>query len=104
MKESKNPYNGQKLYEFKELTDGELDKKIQLADDVFHSWKKTTFGHRSQLMLKAAQELKTNTDKYAKIMTQEMGKPISQSIAEVEKCAWVCEYYAERPRNNLRMK
>ena len=46
-------------------------------------------------MLAAAAELKKNKQEYAELMTQEMGKPIAQAIAEVEKCAWVCEYYAE---------
>ncbi len=101
MKESINPYNGEKLYEFKELTDKELRKKIEVAHKAFQSWKKTGFDERSKLMLKAAENLKMNTDKYAKIMTQEMGKPISQSVAEVEKCAWVCEYYAKNAEEQL---
>jgi len=101
MKESINPYNGEKLYEFKELTDKELHDKIQVAHEAFQSWKRTNFAKRSEYMLKAAEELSTNTGKYAKIMTQEMGKPISQSVAEVEKCAWVCEYYAENAEDQL---
>ncbi|WP_373518365.1 NAD-dependent succinate-semialdehyde dehydrogenase [Pricia sp.] len=101
MKESINPYNGKKLYEFKELTDKELHKKIEVAHKVFQIWKNTGFDERSKLMLKAAENLKKNTDKYAKIMTQEMGKPISQSVAEVEKCAWVCEYYAQNAEEQL---
>lgn len=102
MKESINPYNGEKLYEFKELSDKDLRKKIEAADKAFRAWKKTDFDERAQLMLKVAEELKANKDEYAKIMTQEMGKPISQSVAEVEKCAWVCEYYAKNAEEQLR--
>lgn len=102
MKASINPYNGAKLYEFKELTDKELQSKIEVADKVFRSWKKTDFEKRAKLMSKVAEELKANKDKYAKTMTQEMGKPISQSVAEVLKCAWVCEYYAENAEEQLR--
>src|SRR5690606_23408490 len=53
-------------------------------------------------MLKAAQELRNNGKKYGTIISQEMGKPIAQAIAEVEKCAWVCEYYAEQAENQLK--
>lgn len=101
MKESINPYSGEKLYEFKELTDKELRQKIEVAHKVFQSWKKTGFDTRAELMLKASKELKASKDSYAKIMTQEMGKPISQSVAEVEKCAWLCEYYAKNAEVQL---
>lgn len=101
MKESRNPFNGEKLFQFKELNANELEQKLQQADKAFQSWKKTAFGKRAELMLKAAEELKGNTDTYAKIMTQEMGKPISQSMAEIEKCAWVCEYYAKNAETQL---
>ncbi|HEA23353.1 hypothetical protein LCGC14_1492620 [marine sediment metagenome] len=101
MKESINPYNGKKLREFKELSDKEITEKIEAAHATFQTWKKTGFDERAILMRKAAEVLKSNTDAYAKVMTQEMGKPISQSISEVEKCAWVCEYYAENAEKQL---
>ncbi|HET8737116.1 MAG TPA: NAD-dependent succinate-semialdehyde dehydrogenase [Pricia sp.] len=101
MKVSRNPYNGEKLFQFKDLKDNELEKKLQQADEAFQFWRKTAFGERSKRMLKVAEELKGNTDTYAKIITQEMGKPISQSVAEIEKCAWVCEYYAKNAKIQL---
>ncbi|MDT7830595.1 NAD-dependent succinate-semialdehyde dehydrogenase [Pricia sp. S334] len=101
MKTSTNPYNGKQLHIFNELDDSELSKKIEVAHQRFQIWKRTSFVERSRLMLKVAEELKTNTDTYAKTITQEMGKPISQARAEVEKCAWVCEYYAENAEEQL---
>ena len=102
MKKSINPYNGNKLYEFKELTKKELREKIEVANTTFTSWKKTGFKERSKLMQKVADLLNSNTDTYAKVITQEMGKPISQAISEVEKCAWVCEYYAKNAEEQLK--
>jgi succinate-semialdehyde dehydrogenase/glutarate-semialdehyde dehydrogenase len=90
------------LFEFKELTDKELKGKIELARKAFQSWKTTGFDKRSELMSNVAKVLKRGKDDFGKIMTREMGKPISQSIAEVEKCAWVCEYYAENAKDQLR--
>ena len=104
MKQSINPYNGDILHEFKELTEEGVTNKLRLAQDTFRDWKKTSFKERSQYMLKAAVELKKSKEKYAKTITEEMGKPISQSIAEVEKCAWVCQYYAENAEKHLKDK
>lgn len=102
MKVSVNPYSGEELYKFKVLKNNELNSKIELAHECYVEWKKSGFDHRSQLMYKAAEELKVNKEKYAETITKEMGKPISQAIAEVEKCAWVCEYYAEHAINQLK--
>ncbi|MBT2162946.1 NAD-dependent succinate-semialdehyde dehydrogenase [Zobellia barbeyronii] len=101
MKESVNPYDGEKLFQFKELNNSELEEKIKASHECFLDWKKTSYEERSKLMFKAAEELRNNKRKYAEIITKEMGKPISQSIAEVEKCAWACEYYAENSENQL---
>jgi len=102
MKTSVNPYNGEVLYKFKELNKSQLEDKIKVADKAFLTWRASSFSERSELMMKAAQELKKNTKKYAEIITKEMGKPISQANAEVEKCAWVCEYYAENAEQQLK--
>ncbi|MFC4096806.1 NAD-dependent succinate-semialdehyde dehydrogenase [Euzebyella saccharophila] len=104
MKESINPYTGEKIFEFQELTSSELDEKVQEANDSFFAWKKTTFQERSKLLKAAAKELREHTDEYAKVISQEMGKPIAQSRAEVDKCAWVCEYYAENGESQLASK
>ncbi|NOX17869.1 MAG: NAD-dependent succinate-semialdehyde dehydrogenase, partial [Chlorobi bacterium] len=68
---------------------------------TFLEWRRTTFAERSKLMFNAAKVLRDNVKKYGEIMTLEMGKPIKQSYAEVEKCAWVCEYYAENAEKIL---
>lgn len=96
-----NPYNSQELNSYKNHTKAEVSKLIDKAHNRFYSWRETSFSERKKLMLAAALELKENKAEYAEMMTLEMGKPISQAIAEVEKCAWVCEYYAEQAEKQL---
>lgn len=101
MIKSNNPYTQEELYNIEELNEKEINQSIDDADQVFKSWKKTKFSERQKLMLNLAEILKSDKKELAKTMTQEMGKPISQAISEVEKCAWVCEYYAENAENQL---
>ncbi len=96
-----NPYNGKELKSYKNHTKKEISEIIDKADERFYSWRETSFAERKKLMLAAASELKKNKREYAETMTLEMGKPISQAIAEIEKCAWVCEYYAENAEKQL---
>lgn len=101
MVKSINPYTGEELGKFNELTKSEVNKKLKIADKAFADWRHTSFEERSSLMLNLAGVLKKNKKEYAKTITLEMGKPISQSIAEVEKCVWVCEYYAKNAEKQL---
>ena len=90
-----NPANNKPNITYDETSSEESLKIISLADDAFTIWKETSFAHRSALMKNAARVLRENSEEYSVLMTMEMGKPIVQSRAEVEKCAWVCDYYAE---------
>ncbi|MUH36812.1 NAD-dependent succinate-semialdehyde dehydrogenase [Zobellia amurskyensis] len=101
MKESINPYNGEKLFKFNELSNSELENKIKVAHECYKDWKDVSFKDKTTLMRNAGNELRNNKRKYGEIITKEMGKPISQAIAEVEKCAWVCDYYAENAEDQL---
>ncbi|HMB62568.1 MAG TPA: NAD-dependent succinate-semialdehyde dehydrogenase [Eudoraea sp.] len=101
MKKSTNPYTGKSLYEFEELSQEGIGEALELAEKSFQDWKLTAYSERASLMLNAAKELRNNKGKYAETISLEMGKPIVQAIAEVEKCAWVCEYYAEHAEMQL---
>lgn len=90
-----NPYTGEVLKEYTEPTEKEVMAAIKFAQQGFHNWQMTTFDQRSKMMRKAAEVLRDNQDKYARIMSLEMGKVIKEAKSEVEKCAWVCDYYAE---------
>ncbi|MGY5849469.1 NAD-dependent succinate-semialdehyde dehydrogenase [Salegentibacter sp. F14] len=98
---SKNPYTGEEISRIKEFTKKDIDKALTDAEKRFYTWKTTSFKERSELFLNLAKELKKNSRDYATDISLEMGKPISQSIAEIEKCAWVCEYYAENAEKQL---
>lgn len=98
---STNPYSGEKIATVEEFSREQINKALQDAEDRFQSWRKTSYEERANLMLAAAKELKKNSREYAETITSEMGKPITQSIAEVEKCAWVCEYYAKNAEAHL---
>ncbi|AYN68057.1 NAD-dependent succinate-semialdehyde dehydrogenase [Euzebyella marina] len=102
MKSSINPYTQEKLYSFKELTTKQLKEKLQQSHECFLEWQETTFEQRSDLMNRAAKVLVENKTLYAETISKEMGKPISQAVAEIEKCAWVCEYYADKAKDQLK--
>jgi succinate-semialdehyde dehydrogenase/glutarate-semialdehyde dehydrogenase len=96
-----NPANNKPIITYDETSSEESLKIISLADDAFTIWKETSIAHRSALMKNAARVLRENSEEYSVLMTMEMGKPIVQSRAEVEKCAWVCDYYAENAEKFL---
>jgi len=91
-----NPYTGEVLKEFPAHSEYQIEEIIQSSQTAYLSWRKVPIAERSLLMEKAGQVLRNNLDKYAKIISLEMGKVITESKAEVEKCAWACDYYAEK--------
>ena len=93
--QSINPATGEILESFKETSGQELDRILMGAHAAFLQWREVPFARRAQRMREAAQILRTRRAEYARTMTTEMGKPIVQAEAEVDKCAWVCEYYAD---------
>jgi succinate-semialdehyde dehydrogenase/glutarate-semialdehyde dehydrogenase len=97
-----NPATGKLIGEYAEHTVNECDEIIEKVHQSWQLWKKTSFEERKIMMLLAAQILRLNKDKFARLMTEEMGKLIKESQAEVEKSAWVCEYYAENASDFLK--
>jgi succinate-semialdehyde dehydrogenase/glutarate-semialdehyde dehydrogenase len=96
-----NPATNKPIKNYNEMTDVESEKIILLADEAFKSWKETPSSIRSEMMKNAAKILRNNSEEYSLLMTIEMGKPILQSRAEIEKCAWVCDYYADNAEKFL---
>jgi succinate-semialdehyde dehydrogenase/glutarate-semialdehyde dehydrogenase len=90
-----NPYNGEQLGHFNTLNRVEIEEKLQLALSSFREWRAVDFTKRAQLLNDVAENLKINRERLAHNISLEMGKPIVQARAEVDKCAWVCQYYAD---------
>jgi succinate-semialdehyde dehydrogenase/glutarate-semialdehyde dehydrogenase len=90
-----NPATGEPVKTYDTLTKEELGPAIRASHEAFLSWRNISFAERAQLMRKAAKVLREDADKYAKLMAVEMGKPVRDGRAEANKCAWVCDYYAE---------
>lgn len=93
--QSINPLNNKVLKEFEAHSDAQIEEVLQTADSTYRKWRKFSFEERSKLMHKAADVLRSNKNKYAQIMTDEMGKTKKEAIAEVEKCALCCDFYAD---------
>jgi len=93
--ESINPATGELIERFDETPAAEVDRRIHEAHAAHLDWRRRPLAERADRMRAAARALRAEQARYARTMTLEMGKPIGQAEAEVEKCAWVCEYYAE---------
>jgi succinate-semialdehyde dehydrogenase / glutarate-semialdehyde dehydrogenase len=89
-----NPANGKAIKSYRAHTQKQVEQKIRQTHKAWLSWKNTTHSERSQLLMEMAGVLQTRKKEFAILMAHEMGKPVSQGIAEMEKCASVCEYYA----------
>jgi succinate-semialdehyde dehydrogenase / glutarate-semialdehyde dehydrogenase len=96
-----NPATGETLKIFQPLTDAEIEQKLQLAVAAFHAEGTTPFAERARRMTRAAEILERDKNKFAKLMTLEMGKPYKAAVAEAVKCAGGCHYYAQNAERFL---
>jgi succinate-semialdehyde dehydrogenase/glutarate-semialdehyde dehydrogenase len=90
-----NPATGQVIRDYPELGDAEIVERLTAADEAFSRWRRVPFAQRGAKMCALAALLDEQKERLAEIITDEMGKPITQSVGEIEKCAWVCEFFAE---------
>lgn len=100
--ESINPVNGKLVKSYKEDSWNAVVRKIDKTHTAWLKWRDSSFEERSALLNKVAGLLRTQNKDLAVLMATEMGKPIKDGIAEVEKCATVCEYYAINGANFLK--
>ncbi|PYP55203.1 MAG: NADP-dependent succinic semialdehyde dehydrogenase, partial [Gemmatimonadetes bacterium] len=99
--ESVNPATEAVIASFEQFTPAQVEQALVEADAAFRQWRRQSFGERSNAMRRAAELLRSRKERYAGLITAEMGKPITQAEAEVEKCAWVCDYFAEHAERFL---
>src|SRR5216110_3571717 len=99
--ESINPATEEVIATFEQFTPAQVEQALVEADAAFRQWREQSFAERSRAMRRAAELLRKRKERYAGLITAEMGKPIAQAEAEVEKCAWVCEYFAENAERFL---
>lgn len=91
--ETFNPYTNQPLESYNMHSDKEVTQALSLAEQTFHSWKLRDLSERTKLLKHVAQILHDNSEAYSLLMTNEMGKPISESKSEIEKCIFLCDFY-----------
>jgi len=93
--EATNPATGETLQRYDAHDEATVDAALGAAAAAQRAWAKTSFEARAKVLKRAAEILRERKDEYAKLMAEEMGKPIAGGRSEVEKCAWVCEFYAD---------
>jgi succinate-semialdehyde dehydrogenase / glutarate-semialdehyde dehydrogenase len=98
---SVNPATGEELATFAEHTPEELVAALATADAAQQEWAATSFAERRRCLEAAARLLREGRDDYARLATLEMGKPVAEAAAEVDKCAWNCEFYAAQAERFL---
>ncbi|KTD63938.1 NAD-dependent succinate-semialdehyde dehydrogenase [Legionella spiritensis] len=99
-----NPATGKNLAQYDEMQDAEINDFVNKSHEAFVHWREKSFSHRSQLMTGMANLLRQRKRELAVLIASEMGKPVTQGIGEIEKCAWLCEHYAENTESYLQPK
>ena len=99
--QSINPATGKLLKNWAEHSVAQVDASVVKAHEAFRAWRRTGFSERSRLLLRTAEILRADKNRQARMMCEEMGKPILQAKAEIEKCAMVCIHYAENAEKIL---
>ena len=99
--ETVNPYSGEVLQTFPEASDVDVQQAIAQGDVAFKAWRQTTFAHRAAVMRSAATLLRSDADRFARLLTLEMGKLLGEAMAEVELSAAIFDYYADNAERLL---
>jgi succinate-semialdehyde dehydrogenase / glutarate-semialdehyde dehydrogenase len=101
MLQSLNPSDGTLIREYPETSDAEVALALSEASVAFDSWRRTSFDERAAVLRRAGALLRERRDALARLMALEMGKPVTQGLAEADKCAGACDFYAERAERLL---
>jgi succinate-semialdehyde dehydrogenase / glutarate-semialdehyde dehydrogenase len=102
--ESRNPATGEVIERYTETSQQDTERILRELQSGFESWRRTDFAQRSTAMRKAAALLRERQEALTRLMATEMGKPLAQGRAEIEKCAWACDFYAESAEKFLALE
>lgn len=94
--QSINPATGEGLRSFEPLSESQIEEKVERAAETFRRYRRIPIASRAQMMIRAAEILEAEKEKFGRLMTTEMGKPLRAAIEEAAKCAWNCRFYAEK--------
>jgi acyl-CoA reductase-like NAD-dependent aldehyde dehydrogenase len=94
--ESIDPANGELVETYEVFTEGQIDAALDLSHGAFRTYSRSPWSERAGLMSAVAREMRAMGDEFAKTVSREMGKPLKEAEAEVEKCAWAADHYAEQ--------
>ena len=100
--ETINPATGKNIATYNNISVEEINSRVKDARNAFEKWKNVDISERTVYIRNLGRIMRKNKDENAALITEEMGKPIRQSLAEIEKCAWVCDYYADHAESFLR--
>ena len=101
MLKSINPVTGKTVQSYEKYSDKGVEKIINSVDKSWHHWSVISFAKRASYLQSLSSLLKSKKEELALLMAVEMGKVLKEGIAEIEKCAWVCEYYAANAESFL---
>lgn len=96
-----NPATEEVLAEYREHSRSEVHERLERAQATYDHWRRTSFAERAERMRALAERLRARREELGRLMTEEMGKVIAGAEGEIEKCAWVCDYYAEQAEKFL---
>jgi succinate-semialdehyde dehydrogenase/glutarate-semialdehyde dehydrogenase len=96
-----NPATEELIQDYEPMVWEQIESTIASMQKTFLSWRETDFKERREKMKAAARILRDEKDEFARLMADEMGKPLAQGKAEAEKCAWCCDYYADNAKKFL---
>jgi len=96
-----NPTTGETIQTYEETSGDEIDRRIRQAHAAYQAWRETSFAERAALFRKASGILLENKGEYSRMMALQMGKPVRDGRAEIEKCAWGCDYFGDHAAEML---
>lgn len=96
-----NPISGELIKSYEPMSAGEIQQTLQAAHTAFNNWRHCSFAERASLLKEVAKQLREQQESLALLAAKEMGKPLKAGRAEVEKCAWCCEFFADQAEKFL---